>query len=65
MFGYNVKIDSRLLKQCRECAVRLGYSSAEEFIRHVLERECRSLEEDNPQREEEITQRLKGLGYIE
>ena len=39
-----------------------GYSSVEEFITHVLEKEIAHLEEAAS--EEEIKKRLKGLGYI-
>ena len=44
------------------------YSSVEEFITHVLERELRSMEsagDENAADEEAIANRLKGLGYIE
>jgi hypothetical protein len=39
-----------------------GYSSAEEFIVHVLEKEIAKFE--GADSEEEIKKRLKGLGYI-
>ena len=40
-----------------------GYSSPEEFIEHVLEREIAKLED--AQSDEEIVRKLKGLGYID
>ena len=40
-----------------------GYSSPEEFIEHVLEKEMRKLED--AQSDEEIVRKLKGLGYID
>jgi hypothetical protein len=39
-----------------------GYSSPEEFVEHVLERECAKLADDQP--DEEVERRLRGLGYI-
>ena len=68
MFGSKVKLDGDLLNRCRKQAEQLGYSSVEEFITHVLERELRSMEGTGGETaadEEEITNRLKGLGYIE
>ena len=39
-----------------------GYSSPDEFVMHILEKEVSQLlEGDN---DPEITERLKGLGYI-
>ena len=40
-----------------------GYSSPEEFVEHVLEREVAKLED--AQTDQEIVRRLKGLGYID
>jgi hypothetical protein len=40
-----------------------GYSSPEEFVEHVLEREIAKLED--AQTDQEIVRRLKGLGYID
>ena len=39
-----------------------GYSSPEEFITHALEKEIATLEESDS--DEEIKNKLKGLGYI-
>ena len=39
-----------------------GYSSVEEFIAHVIEKELAKLEGSDS--EEEIKKKLKGLGYI-
>ena len=61
MFG-NVKIDKDLLKKIKFFAEHAGYSSAEEFITHALEKEIALLEEADS--DEEIKKKLKGLGYI-
>ena len=39
-----------------------GYTSPEEFITHLLEKEIAKIEEADS--EEEIKKKLKGLGYI-
>ena len=68
MFGSRIKLDGELLSRCRKQAEQLGYSSVEEFVTHVLERELRSMEStggESAADEEEIANRLKGLGYIE
>jgi metal-responsive CopG/Arc/MetJ family transcriptional regulator len=60
--GSSVKIDKELLARVRRLAERAGYSSAEEFIVHVLEKELAKLEDAGS--EEELKNRLRGLGYI-
>lgn len=63
MFGRTrISIDQRLLARVRAWADRTGYSSAEELIVHVLERELAQLE--GAATEDELRQRLKGLGYL-
>ncbi len=57
-----VRLRKNLLERVRKYAQMAGYSSAEEFIEHVLEKELRALEESDS--EEEVRKRLKGLGYI-
>jgi hypothetical protein len=64
MFGGDkIKLDKDLLEKVRKYAGLAGYASAEEFIRHVLEREIAKLEEGGAS-EEEIKKRMQGLGYI-
>jgi metal-responsive CopG/Arc/MetJ family transcriptional regulator len=63
VFGSNkVKLDDALLAKIRKYAGLAGYSSADEFITHALEKEIARIEEG--QSEDEIKKRLKGLGYI-
>ena len=61
MFG-NVKLDKDLLAKIKQYADIAGYSSADEFITHALEKELAQFE--GADSEEEIKKRLKGLGYI-
>ncbi len=62
MFGSKVKIDKNLLEKVQKYAKIAGYSSVEEFVTHALEKEVAKLEDAGS--EEEIKERLKGLGYI-
>ncbi len=57
-----VKVDNDLYKRIKDCAELTGYSSAEEFIIHVLEKEVGKLEE--AENDPDVLERLKGLGYI-
>ena len=62
MFGSNVKLDKALLAKVKRYADLAGYSSADEFITHALEKEVARLETADS--DEEVKKRLKGLGYI-
>ena len=62
MFGSSIKLDKTLLAKARRYADLAGYSSVEEFITHVLEKEIAHLEAAGT--DDEIRKRLKGLGYI-
>ena len=63
MFGPKVKIDKNLLQRAAKLANLAGYSSVDEFITHIIEKEIADLEE--AQTDEKVTERLRGLGYIE
>lgn len=58
-----VKISSELWKRVEEYANKAGYSSAAEFVEHVLERELLRAEKETDR--QEVERRLKGLGYLE
>ena len=63
MFGSNkIRIDKDILAKVERYARIAGYSSAEEFVQHLLEKELAKLEGTDS--EEEIKKRLRGLGYI-
>ena len=62
MFGSGLKIDKSLIARAKRVADLAGYSSVEEFVTHVLERELARLEGSDS--EQEIRKKLKGLGYI-
>ena len=62
MFGKKVKLDKELLARAEKAAQLAGYSSVDEFITHIIERELSKVEDASS--EEEMKNRLKGLGYI-
>jgi hypothetical protein len=61
--GGKIKLDKNLLEKVRKYAGLAGYSSPEEFVQHVLEREIAKFEEGGAS-EDEIKKRMQGLGYI-
>jgi metal-responsive CopG/Arc/MetJ family transcriptional regulator len=58
-----IKLKKELWAKVAQAAEAGGYSSPEEFIEHVLEREVAKLADDQP--DEEVVRRLRGLGYID
>lgn len=58
-----IKLDSNLYERVKKVAEIAGYPTPEEFIVHVIEKELSMLE--TAESDEEVTERLKGLGYIE
>ena len=58
-----IKIDSALYDRIRKIVEVAGYGSPEEFVTHIIEKEVSALEAAGD--EAEITERLKGLGYLE
>jgi len=62
MFGPKVKIQKELYEKLKMYTDIAGYSSVEEFVHHALEKELKQFE--GAESEDEIRQKLKGLGYI-
>jgi hypothetical protein len=62
MFGSRIKLDKALIAKVKRYADLAGYSSVEEFITHALEKEIAQLE--GAESEQELKNKLKGLGYI-
>lgn len=65
MFGSKIKLDNDLVKRCKQHAKAAGYSSVEEFIHHALESALKKASLGSVSKDEEVLNRLKGLGYIE
>lgn len=47
----------------KKCAEAGGYSTPQEFVEHVIEKEIARL--DDADSEQEIARKLKGLGYLD
>lgn len=62
MFEPKIKLDKALMARVKRYADLVGYSSVDEFVTHVIEKELAKVEDSDP--EEEIKKKLKGLGYI-
>ncbi|MDG1499628.1 MAG: hypothetical protein P8N31_10965 [Planctomycetota bacterium] len=64
MFGNSnkIKLDGDLMDRIKRVADVAGYASHEEFVVHVIEKELANFEGDDS--DEDITEKLRGLGYI-
>lgn len=60
--GNKIKLDKDLIERCKRVADVAGYASHEEFIVHIIEKELANFEDGSS--DEEITEKLRGLGYI-
>ncbi len=60
-----LKIDGNMLERIRKVSLAGGYSSPEEFVMHVVQRELDSLSPEEGESEEEIRKKMEGLGYFE
>jgi len=60
-----VKVDDGLYERLKKVATLAGYSSPDEFITHMIEKELLELEGDGGASDAQVIERLKGLGYLE
>ena len=58
-----IKLDSNLLARAKDAAESAGYSSVEEFVAHIIEKELSKTE--SSESDENVADQLRGLGYIE
>lgn len=63
MASKKIKIDKEIFEKAKKYSQTAGYSSAEEFISHILEKEIAKIEEGDDS-VDAIKKRLQGLGYI-
>ena len=61
--GHKVKVNKDILERCKKVSEIAGYSSVEEFVEHVLEKELKEIESAGSS-DADITESLRGLGYI-
>jgi len=58
-----IKIDPSLYDRAKKAAEASGYSSVDEFVAHCIENEIKKVKLDDD--EDQVADRLRGLGYIE
>ena len=58
-----IKIDNNLYDRLKKVTEVAGYSSVEEFVVHMIEKELEQIEV--PDDDKAVEERLRGLGYIE
>jgi hypothetical protein len=58
-----IKLDDNLFDRVKKVSEIAGYASPEEFIIHMIEKELAQLEQ--PGDDQQVIDRLKGLGYLE
>jgi predicted HicB family RNase H-like nuclease len=58
-----IRIDPSLLDRAKRAAEAAGYSSVEEFVAHSIENELAKHEAEEAERQ--VTDQLRGLGYVE
>jgi hypothetical protein len=58
-----LKIEDSLLDRARAAAEKAGYSGVEEFIANCVEKEIERLKVE--EHEAQVSDQLRGLGYIE
>ena len=60
--GNKIKLEKDLIDRVKAIAEVAGYASHEEFITHIIEKELANFEDASS--DEDITEKLRGLGYI-
>jgi metal-responsive CopG/Arc/MetJ family transcriptional regulator len=63
MFKTTLKFDKNLMERIKKCSELAGYSSPEEFVQHIVEKELTRFED--AESDAEIVKKMKGLGYLE
>ncbi len=64
MAKLKMKFEGEFMARLVKVAGIGGYSSVDEFVLHVLEREMDKLDPQKGESEESIKKKLEGLGYI-
>jgi len=60
--GPKIKLDKDLLARLKKVSDTAGYATVDEFITHILEKELQQFED--AESDEDIKNKLRGLGYI-
>lgn len=64
-FVAKINVDSGLLDRAKKAAADAGYSGVEEFVAHCIENEIKRLHVEKDVTEDQVSNQLRGLGYIE
>jgi metal-responsive CopG/Arc/MetJ family transcriptional regulator len=60
--GPKIKLDKDLIARLKKVSDTAGYATVDEFITHILEKELQQFED--AESDEDIKNKLRGLGYI-
>ena len=58
-----IKIDANLHERAKQASEAAGYSSLDEFVSNAIESEIKRLKVEEA--EQQVSDQLRGLGYIE
>jgi len=61
--GPSIKLNKALWAKVTKCSSAAGYSSPQEFVEHIVEKELAKIE--TAASDEEIVKKLQGLGYLD
>lgn len=62
MFGNRIRLDKALLARAKRYSDMVGYSSVDEFVAHAVEKAMADL--DASESEQQLREKLRGLGYL-
>jgi len=62
--GPKVKLEKDLYEKLKKFAEVAGYSSLDEFVNHILERELQAMDIGGSEDSEKMREKLRRLGYI-
>lgn len=59
-----IKVDGHLYDKLKKVSEVAGYTSVDEFVTHLIDKELAAIESGGGS-DAEVEERLRGLGYIE
>jgi len=62
--GPKIKVEKDMYERLEKVSEAGGYSSVDEFVQHILERELGKLDPESSGDPEAMREKLRGLGYI-
>jgi hypothetical protein len=63
MLSPTIKLKKNTWERLKRVSDAAGYSSPQEFVEHIIDKELQKLEEADSN--EKLLEKLKGLGYID